>query len=157
MRNRFLVFLLSIVVFSLSSCVKDTSCDPKTPQSEAAAMQAYATAQGINATVDPTSGLFYEVMAPGNSTKPNVNSRIYIRYVGKLLDGTVFDQQTDHTQTGWLLGGLIPGWQLGLQQIGEGGQIKLIIPSSLAYGCRDNGPIPGNSVLYFDVQLIDVQ
>jgi FKBP-type peptidyl-prolyl cis-trans isomerase FkpA len=157
MRNRFLVILLLFVVFASSSCIKDTSCDPKTPQSEAAAMQTYATAQGITATVDASSGLFYEIISPGNSTKPTVNSRIFIRYTGKLLDGTVFDQQADHTQTGWFLGGLIPGWQLGLQLIGEGGQIKLIIPSSLAYGCRDNGPIPGNSVLFFDVQLIDVQ
>lgn len=157
MRNRFLAILLLVVVFSSSSCIKDTSCNPKTHQSEAAAMQSFATAQGVNATVDPNSGLFYEIVATGNSTIPTSNSRIFIRYTGKLLDGTVFDQQADHTQTGFILGGLIPGWQLGLPLIGEGGRIKLIIPSSLGYGCNDNGPIPGNSVLYFDVELIDVQ
>jgi FKBP-type peptidyl-prolyl cis-trans isomerase FkpA len=157
MRNRFLIVLVSFVVFSFSSCIKDTSCDPKSAQSEAPAMQAYATTQGINATVDATSGLFYEILAAGNATKPTINSRIYIRYIGKLLDGTVFDQQADETRTGFVLGGLIPGWQLGLQQIGEGGRIRLIIPSSLGYGCRDNGPIPGNSILDFDVTLISVQ
>jgi FKBP-type peptidyl-prolyl cis-trans isomerase FkpA len=155
MRNRFLVILLLVVVIFSSSCVKDTSCDPKTAQSEAAAMQAYATAEGINATVDVTSGLFYEIIVPGNSTKPTVNSTVTVKYRGELLDGTVFDQNSAGYTN--ILGGLIAGWQLGMQQIGEGGRIKLIIPSSLGYGCRDNGPIPGNSILFFDVELIDVQ
>lgn len=157
MQNRFLILLLSLVIFISASCLKDTSCDPKTAQSEATAMQSYATAEGINATVDPTSGLFYEVLVPGNTTIPTVNSKIFIRYRGELLDGSIFDQETDHTETGFILGGLIPGWQLGLQQIGEGGHIRLIVPSSLGYGCQPNGPIPGNSILFFDIELIDVQ
>jgi len=155
MRNFFLIVLLSFVVFSTSSCVKDTSCNPKSAQSEASAMQSYATAEGINATIDATSGLFYEIIVPGNSTKPTVNSTITVKYRGELLDGTVFDQNAQGFTS--VLGGLIPGWQLGLQQLGEGGRVKLIIPSSLGYGCRDNGPIPGNSILFFDVELIDVQ
>ena len=60
------------------------------------------------------------------------------------------------TQTGWTLGSLIPGWQIGLPLIQKGGEIKLIVPSSLAYGCG-SGPLPPNSVLYFDIHLVDVQ
>jgi FKBP-type peptidyl-prolyl cis-trans isomerase FkpA len=73
-----------------------------------------------------------------------------------LLDGRVFDQQADATKTGWVLGSLIAGWQIGLPLIQKGGEIKLIIPSSLGYGC-DNGALPPNSILYFDIHLVDVQ
>jgi len=72
-----------------------------------------------------------------------------------LLDGTTFDQQTDASKTGWPLGSLIAGWQIGLPLIQKGGKIKLIVPSSLAYGCGGN--LPANSILYFDVHLVDVQ
>jgi len=51
---------------------------------------------------------------------------------------------------------LIAGWQIGLPLIHKGGEIKLIVPSSLAYGCG-NGPLPANSILYFDIHLVDVQ
>jgi FKBP-type peptidyl-prolyl cis-trans isomerase FkpA len=72
-----------------------------------------------------------------------------------LLDGRVFDQQTNAIKPAGL-GTLIAGWQIGLPLIQKGGEIKLIVPSSLAYGCG-NGPLPANSILYFDIHLVDVQ
>jgi len=55
------------------------------------------------------------------------------------------------------LNNLIPGWQIVLPLIGEGGQIKILIPSSLGYGSSGSGSIPGNSPLYFDVSLLKVK
>jgi len=154
-----LVFALSVLflVTGSFSCLKQEVCRPSTLQSEIAEIEAYATANSMNGTLDPVNGMYYEILDAGDiSVKPNLNSTIYIRYTGKLLNGSIFDQVTDHAQTGWVLGSLIPGWQLGLPQIGEGGHIKLIIPSSLAYGCSGYGSIPGNAILFFEVQLIDV-
>ena len=155
MKTRFLATLLLGIAISTGSCLKDDTCQDKTIQTEAGTIQAYATANGINATAH-SSGIYYEIITAGSGAPTNA-SKVFVRYTGKLLDGTIFDQVTDHTLTGWVLGGLIPGWQIGIPLIGEGGHIKLIIPSSLAYGCRGNGPIPGNSILFFEIQLIDVQ
>ena len=73
-----------------------------------------------------------------------------------LLDGTVFDSHPT-TPISSLLSDMIQGFQIGLPLIQKGGTIKLIIPSSLAYGCNGIGAVPGNSILYFDVELTDVQ
>jgi FKBP-type peptidyl-prolyl cis-trans isomerase FkpA len=70
-------------------------------------------------------------------------------------------EQFFETQTAapvsFALNGVIPGFQYGLPLIQKGGIIKLIIPSSLAYGCRGFGAVPGNSVLFFEIELTDVQ
>lgn len=157
MKRIALLFSVGIVVLS-SGCLKDSgnnSCKDKTVQSESATILAYASAQGITATAH-SSGLYYQVITQGTGATPTASSKVYVTYTGKLLDGTVFDSGSTPAG-GWSLSGLIPGWQIGLPLIQKGGSIKLIIPSSLAYGCRGVGSIPGNSVLYFDIQLTDVQ
>ena len=102
--------------------------------------------------------MYYEIMDPGTGAKPNTNSKIVITYTGKLLNGQVFDEQLAPNSTEpWPLTSLIKGWVIGLPLINKGGHIKLIIPSSLAYGCEQYYSIPGNSVLFFDIHLVDVQ
>ena len=71
-------------------------------------MQSYANSNGIAATIHP-SGLYYQVIDPGSGPAATANSIIYITYTGKLLDGTVFDQQTDASATGWPMSKLIEG------------------------------------------------
>jgi FKBP-type peptidyl-prolyl cis-trans isomerase FkpA len=145
--------------FSGISCIKDTGCREKTIESERGTIQAYATANGIIGT-EHSSGIYYQVTNPGSGPTPTLNSKIFVTYTGKLLDGTVFDSGTTPT-TGtnccWALAGLIQGWQIGLTLIQKGGHIKLIIPSSMAYGCKGFGSVPGNAILYFDIDLNDVQ
>ena len=118
-------------------------------------MLAYAGNNGINYTRH-SSGLLYEIVSQGSGATPSANSKVFVTYTGKLLDGRVFGQESDSSKTGWILGTLIPGWQIGLPLIQKGGEIKLIVPSSLAYGC-DDSQLPANSILYFDVHLADVQ
>ncbi len=119
-------------------------------------MQAFATANGINATAH-SSGLYYEIITPGSGASASPNSTIFITYVGKLLDGTTFDEETNSALTGWKLSMLIEGWIVGIPLIQAGGHIKLIVPSSMAYGCVGKGSIPGNTIVYFDIHLVDVQ
>ena len=154
-----LPFLLLGLLLSNISCLKNTNnytCAPVSPQSEQAQILAYASANGINATAH-SSGLYYEIINAGIGPSPTGSSRIYVTYTGKLTDGTVFDSQTNASQTGWQLNTLIAGWQIGLPLIQKGGTIKLIIPSSLAYACKTAGIIPANSILYFEIELVDVQ
>lgn len=156
MRKAVFILFVFFSMFSVSSCIKDTGCQDKTVQSEAAAIAAYATANGIAGTTHST-GVYYQVTVPGSGVTPNPNSQIVVRYVGKLLDGTVFDPgPTAPNTTTFALGNTVPGFQIGMQQVQKGGTIKFIIPSSLAYGCSGRSTIPGNAILFFEVQLVDV-
>lgn len=147
--------LLLLIIPGLSCLKESTACTPKTPASEAAQMQAYCAGNGITPTIHAT-GLFYQIINPGSGTTPSANSTIYITYVGKLADGTVFDQQSNSASTGWPLNQLIEGWRVGIPLIQKGGQIKLVVPSSMAYGCSGYGSIPGNAILFFDITLVNV-
>lgn len=152
MRKIGLLILAAGILFAGCS---DNGCKPMKPEAEEGQMQAYAAANGITA-VKHNTGLYYQVVNQGSGPTPNINSKVYVTYTGKRLDDTVFDQAT--TPIPFILGGLIQGWQVGLQLIQKGGSIRLIVPSSMAYGCVGSSPtIAPNSVLYFDIQLVDVQ
>jgi FKBP-type peptidyl-prolyl cis-trans isomerase FkpA len=163
LRSYILSFALLLVLFICPYCAKNKSCTPNSPASEYAQMQAYCTANAITPTVHP-SGMFYQVLTQGSGPAATTNSKIVITYTGKLLDGTVFDIRTtpNNTQpTGsespWPLTQLIEGWKVGIPLIQKGGRIQLVVPSSMAYDCTGRGTIPGNSVLFFDITLVDVQ
>jgi len=110
----------------------------------------------IPATKD-ASGLYYQIIKPGSGTFTYpANTSITIKYEGRLLDGSVFDNGGGKEQT-FVLSQLIQGWRIGIPKIQTGGAIRLIIPPGLGYGSNATGPIPGNSVLDFTIQLSDVK
>ncbi|MBO9563352.1 MAG: FKBP-type peptidyl-prolyl cis-trans isomerase [Niastella sp.] len=115
-------------------------------------MLTYISANGITATKHP-SGMYYQIINAGSGATPTINSTVQVTYVGKFTDNTSFDSGT----TSFPLNGVIEGWQIGIPLIKKGGKIKLIIPPALAYGCNDYRGIPGNSILVFDVDLLDVK
>jgi FKBP-type peptidyl-prolyl cis-trans isomerase FkpA len=151
-------FIVASIVslFLFTGCLKDDSCTPKTVQSETAAMLSYANANGITPTTH-SSGMLYQIVTAGAGATPTATSTVTVRYTGKFMDGRVFDSNATGSPISFGLNQVIQGWQLGLPLIKKDGLIKLIIPSSLAYGCAGYGSIPGDAVLYFEVQLIDVQ
>ena len=158
--SRFLtLFILCAFVFTIhTGCNKE--CKPKPPSAEAEAMLAYANQIGMVAD-QHSSGIFYEILSQGSGAVPTANSNIAITYVGKFLNGEIFDQQSTPNNTPqnphWPLSGLIEGWIIGIPLISEGGSIRLLIPSALAYGCEGRAVIPGNTPLFFEVTLVDVQ
>jgi len=102
------------------------------------------------------SGLYYVVTTPGANLQPAPNSNVTVKYKGYLTNGTVFDESSDLGAT-FNLTGVIKGWQEGIPLFKKGGKGKLIIPSALAYGGQASGKIPANSVLIFDIELLDVK
>ena len=86
---------------------------------------------------------------------------VTVNYVGAFTDGKVFDASANHGSTGFTFhlgaGQVIKGWDEGIVGMREGGKRKLVIPASLGYGPNDYGPIPGNSTLVFEVELLKVQ
>lgn len=146
-----------VSVMLLAGCTKEKGCTNVNPSEEQSAMTAYMLANNITGTLH-SSGMYYEIVSPGGTTRPSSTSRVYVRYVGKTFDGNIFDQQQSAANTGFQLFNLIRGWQIGIPLIGKGGFIKLVIPSSLGYGCTGAGAdIPANAPLYFEIELVDFQ
>ena len=82
--------------------------------------------------------------------------RVLIHYTGRLDDGTVFDSSYDRGEPiSFKLSQVIPGWQEAIPLLKKGGKATFVIPSGMAYGARKAGKIPPNSVLAFEVELID--
>jgi FKBP-type peptidyl-prolyl cis-trans isomerase len=95
-------------------------------------------------------------------TGPEVKSgdTVVIHYTGTLPDGTKFDSSVDRgepfeTRIG--VGEVIKGWDLGVVGMQVGGKRKLTIPPSLGYGDQGVGNIPPNSILIFDVELLEIK
>lgn len=106
---------------------------------------------------DP-SGLIYWIADPGNDRRPQRTSTVQVRYKGRLMDGTLFDQSPESGEpVTFNLPETITAWQIAIPMIGEGGRIKILAHSDLAYQSRQIGNlIPPYSPLIFDVELINV-
>jgi FKBP-type peptidyl-prolyl cis-trans isomerase FkpA len=154
--------LILIAVFPLAilSCKKSNKCNYSAPTvtvpaSEQSNLDAYINTSGLSAsaTKHPV-GFYYTIDASGSGSAPGVCSAITVKYQGKLTNGVSFDSNT--TGVSFILGQLITGWQYGLPLIKKGGSIKLYLPPSLGYGNVAMGSIPANSILIFEIELVDV-
>jgi len=105
------------------------------------------------------SGVQYRVVrsGPAEGRKPTRADEVKVHYEGKLLDGTVFDSSYERGMpASFPLDGLIPAWIDALQLMRPGDEWELFVPPAQGYGEHDKGPIPGNSVMVFRIELIDV-
>ncbi len=107
------------------------------------------------------SGLVIIVTEEGNGPVPSPGQKVTVHYTGTLLDGTVFDSSVERdTPFEFVVGQgqVIRGWDEAFTKLPVGSEAKLIIPSHLAYGDTDRGPvIKAFSTLIFDVELLDVE
>lgn len=117
----------------------------------AAAALAWAGDTGIKAT---PSGLRYKVLVPGKpGPHPTDSDVTLVNYVGKLTDGTVFDKSQQPTPMP--VTGVVPGFSEALKLMPKGAKYRFWIPPQLGYKAEAKGPIPANSTLVFDVELVD--
>jgi peptidylprolyl isomerase len=110
--------------------------------------------------VTTPSGLKYVDLSPGSGTTIKTGDQVTVNYVGKFMDGTVFDASSRHGGTMDYVQGftsLIPGWTEGTSTMKPGGKRKLIIPPNLGYGLDGNDTIPPNSTLIFEIEVIAVK
>lgn len=155
------LFLIIAVIALLSACNKSDNNDPQSTActinasykndssaTQRAQMIAFCNNNGITYTIHP-SGILYQITASGDTAKPNLCTSLTMTYTGKLMTGIQFDKGT----ITFPLKDLIVGWQIAVPLIGKGGKIKMVIPSSLAYGPNPNGSIPANSPLYFEMSI----
>ncbi len=97
----------------------------------------------------------------GTGTIAQPGDSVTVQYVGALTNGTVFDASANHGTQGFTFtlgaGQVIKGWDEGVVGMKVGGERELVIPPSLGYGAQANGPIPANSTLVFEIELVNVQ
>lgn len=154
MKMKYLFPVLLLFILSAVSCSKDPYDAKKQLETDEALIKDFIAKNNIDATRDE-NGIYYQIINPGEGNITyTANTSISARYTGRLLNGNVFDQTTSNPLS-FPLGGVIPGWQIGISKIQKGGKIRLLIPSVYAYGNQSAGSIPKNSVLDFDVELVD--
>lgn len=107
----------------------------------------YTTAQGV----------LYEILQQGEGNRANIRSIVSVYYKGMLIDGTVFD---DNTQQGYpdafRLADLITGWQIALTQMCAGDKWRIYVPAEVGYGATYVSGIPKHSTLIFEIELVGV-
>ena len=121
-------------------------------------------AQTTTGTEDQVQGQDVKV---GEGKEATPGSQVSILYEGRLQDGTVFDSSAAHNNEPLVFSlgaqGLIPGFQIGVNGMREGGERLILIPSALGYGAQEvkdaSGKviIPANSALVFSIRLIKVE
>lgn len=150
--------LLLLFVFStvlINGCKKSDPYDANAQLAkDEELIKNYLTTNNITATRHET-GVYYIVSEPGSGDVVyTTNTSIKVNYKLRLLGGQVIEQSTEPYSN--LLGNLIMGWQIGISQIQKGGKMRLFVPSGYAYGPQATNKVPANSILDFDIELVDV-
>lgn len=144
------LFLILFIFISSQSCSK---IEETQAQQDERLIRQYLAVNNITNAQTTANGLHYIIREQGTGLKPTLNSTIKFFYVGKLLGGQIFDSNESLTIK---LSELIAGFQEGIPLINEFGKITLIVPSAMGYGSRESALIPANSILIFDVELLEV-
>ncbi|MBL6446841.1 FKBP-type peptidyl-prolyl cis-trans isomerase [Fulvivirga sp. 29W222] len=157
--NRYLIYLVTLLVIagSVFSCSDDDEQGLSVQEQfekETAEIDQYLTENGIKALVDSASGLRYVLKNDTISEHPQPKDVIVFNYAGRFLSDEVFEEGDSLEVT---LGSLIPGFQRGLQLFSEGTSGTLFIQSYYGYGKTGQGPVPPNTPLIFEVDLIEVK
>lgn len=109
---------------------------------------------------DNQNGLVIEDLVVGSGDEATAGKSITVNYKGTFTNGAIFDSSYQRNQPFTFTlgnGQVIKGWDQGFAGMKVGGKRKLTIPPELGYGSRPNGPIPANSTLIFEVELLKVE
>jgi peptidylprolyl isomerase len=137
------------------------SCDParKYEKREKAEIQDYLASNPSLNFVLQSSGLYYLGITTGTGSMPVLGDSAWVLYRASFLNGTVFDSTSVTTGPyAFIVGTSISGFDQGVMMMNAGGQSKLLVPSSLAYGASGNYyGIAGYTPLLFDVILLRIK
>ncbi len=103
------------------------------------------------------SGAIVITEKEGTGAAPKDTDKVKVNYTGTLVNGMVFDSSQGRGPAEFPLNQVVKCWTEALQLMKVGGKAKIVCPSEIAYGERGSPPvIPGNSVLTFEVELLDI-
>ncbi len=148
---RLFISMCSIVLF-LTSCGDDKTQFEKDIEK----IEDYLASNNLTAT-QHSSGIFYNIEEEGSGGSPSAFATVIVKYKGTLLDGYVFDETVGNKTSRFELYNTVRGFGTGIQLLQRGGKGTIYIPSGLGYGRfpPENGDIPKNAVLIFEVELVD--
>lgn len=103
------------------------------------------------------SGLQYQILKAGTGARPTISDNVKVHYEGKLIDGTVFDSSYKRGEPATFpLDQVIAGWREGVPLMQVGAKYRFFVPPALGYGAPGSAEIEPNSVLIFDIELLDI-
>ena len=142
--------LLSIAAALALPLLASVACDPPPARS---------AIEAPSASVAPLASLQIDDVKVGDGTEAKEGRAVSVNYVGKLHDGTVFDDSHPRGQPLTFIVGdknIIAGWNQGIVGMRKGGVRKLVVPPQLGYGDSAQPKIPAGSTLYFELELVHV-
>ncbi len=101
------------------------------------------------------NGVMYREIVKGNGVKPSPKSIVTVHYIGKLINGKIFDTTQKGRPSSFKLSELILGWRTALREMPVGSRWEIVIPFNLGYGSKQAGAIKPFSTLIFDIRLLD--
>jgi FKBP-type peptidyl-prolyl cis-trans isomerase FkpA/FKBP-type peptidyl-prolyl cis-trans isomerase FklB len=138
----------------INSTIKALRAPEKLSQESQDAFLKDAAAQ--KGAVTTASGLIFVTIKEGQGANPAATDKVKLTYTGRFSDGSVFDETSDGP-IDLDVNRLVPGFTEALQLMKPGGSYRIYIPANLAYGSDGiPGAIPGNAVLDFEINLIDI-
>jgi FKBP-type peptidyl-prolyl cis-trans isomerase len=148
---------LAMAVVATAACLDSTAPELKTIEETT-----FASSLGVDiaASTKTANGAYYRDIVPGTGTPLVAGQTLVVRYTGWLSNGIQFDSNvTKPAPLTFKLGAreVIPGFDEAMVGVKVGARRQLIVPPDLGYGPSDYGPIPGNSVLVFSVEVISAQ
>lgn len=151
MNSQRLIYILTVFLV-FTGCSKDDDIK----EHDDKIIRDYLKEENLTA-MKSSSGLYYIITNPGFAPKPTINSSVMVHYSGYLTNHNIFDTTEGNEPAKFKLTDVIEGFSEGLQLFGEGGKGTLLIPSYLGYGSAILPGIPANSVLIFEIHLINVE
>lgn len=146
---------MALILSEHETRANDAAQQAQSEQLLAAEKRFMATERAQAGVRELAAGILVTEQVKGTGNKPSAKGKVQVRYVGKLPDGTVFDQ---NQQAQWFnLDSVIEGWQVALPQMATGSKWRVVIPSALAYGAEGAGDlIAPYTPLVFEIELLGV-
>lgn len=152
MNKQLILFIVAVVIIGILVILGyQTSSTPEGDAQNQAA--------SVISSLSAGNPLVIEDIVVGTGAEAVSGGAVTVHYVGTLVDGTVFDSSLSRGEPFTFnlgVGEVIPGWEQGVAGMKEGGKRRLYIAPELAYGAQAVGPIPANSALIFEVELVSV-
>ncbi len=103
------------------------------------------------------SGVQYHILRAGQGRKPTDTSEVRCRYMGTLIDGSVFDKTDDTKPVLSAVTGFLPGLKEAVKLMSAGSKWQIVVPPQLAYGERGDRGVGPNAVLIFEMEILSVK
>ncbi|MCO6359761.1 FKBP-type peptidyl-prolyl cis-trans isomerase [Roseivirga pacifica] len=159
--KRVVVGLVALAFVAITGCLQDEIFDAEAQlQTDIALIEQSLSENGIDADTLMPSEIRIVVTEEGTGEGAKFGDSVIAHYTGYLLDGTEFDSSDGRSPLTFVLqrgDQVIPAWDIAFEGLKKGAKATFWAPSGLCYGQSGSGSIPPNSVLIFDVEVVDIR